>query len=451
VQGEEFVVVARRRSSAPVAPNYKQADVEQLSLNNNEPQWLRDFRLSAWESYDGMPMPTLEDEDWRRTDYRSIQWDEADKIIQANGASLDAIPPANLKPLLGELEGGTMVFVDGKLVHYEFSDELAKAGVIFSDLRVAAREHEALVRDNLMIKAVLPDDGKFAALHAALWTHGVFVVVPRNVVAELPLHVVMYNTCSGASLGHVLVVCEENSQLTMQVEYASADAERQSAYIGATELLVGDAANLRYVALQDWNRQTYEFSHQRARVGRNANLDWIVGTLGTRLTKSYIELDIDGLGGTGRMSGFFFADKDQHFDLDTQQNHNAPQTTSDLLFKGVGKDYARTVWQGMIKSLPGMQKIDGYQVCRNLMLSDDARMDGIPGLEIEADDVICSHAATFGTLEETPIFYLMSRGIPRNEAELMVIEGFFDELLQRVPFEHVRDRLQLMVEEKIVG
>jgi Fe-S cluster assembly protein SufD len=162
-------------------------------------------------------------------------------------------------------------------------------------------------------------------------------------------------------------------------------------------------------------------------------------------------LELDGKGANGRMSGFFFADGEQLFDHDTQQNHNAPLTTSDLLFKGAARDQTRTVWQGMIKSLPNMQKIDGYQASRNLVLSDDARMDGIPGLEIEADDVKCSHAATFGTLEAEPIFYLMSRGIERPTAELMVIDGFFDELLQRIPFERVRERLKDAMEAKIVG
>jgi Fe-S cluster assembly protein SufD len=261
----------------------------------------------------------------------------------------------------------------------------------------------------------------------------------------------MYNTHQGASLGHILVVVEENAQATVVVDYASAEGQTQSAYIGATELLVGDAANLQYVALQDWNRETYEFSHQRARVGRDGNLDWIMGTMGGHLVKAYLEIELDGKGANGRMSGFFFADGEQLFDHDTQQNHNAPMTVSDLLFKGAAKDTARSVWQGMIKSLPKMQKIDGYQASRNLLLSEDARMDGIPGLEIEADDVKCSHAATFGTLEQEPIFYLMSRGIERSTAELMVIDGFFDELLARIPFERVRERLQAAMESKIVG
>ncbi|MBL8154236.1 MAG: Fe-S cluster assembly protein SufD [Anaerolineae bacterium] len=443
-------VTHRRRSSAPTAPRYTRTDVEALSARQNEPQWLRESRLAAWELYENLPMPSQANEDWRRTDYRHIRWEEADRLIVPNGARFDTVPAVNREPLIGDRQGGLMAFVDGKLVHHELADELRQQGIIFTDLATACKEHEDLVRANLMTKAVLPNDGKFAALHAALWTHGVFVHVPAGKVAEIPLHVVMYNTHDGASMGHVLVVLEENSQATVLVDYASAEAQSQSAYIGATELLVGDAANLQYVALQDWNRLTYEFSHQRARVGNDANLDWIAGTMGGRLVKAYMEIELDGKGANARMSGFFFADDEQIFDHDTQQNHNAPLTVSDLLFKGAARDNSRTVWQGMIKSLPKMQRIDGYQASRNLLLSEDARMDGIPGLEIEADDVKCSHAATFGTLEAEPIFYLMSRGIERSTAQLMVIDGFFDELLQRIPFERVRERLQAAMEAKIV-
>ncbi len=445
------MTVVRRRSTTLAEPQFTLADVDALSDRNNEPQWLRECRHASWEVYETTPMPSLTDEEWRRTDIRGIRWDEAAKIVQANGATADVVPQTIREPLLGEHEGGTMVFVDGKLVHHQLSDELKAQGVVFADLLTACAEHESLVRPNLMTKAVLPINGKFAALHGALWTHGVFIYVPKHKVAELPLHIVMYNTKDGASMGHVLVVIEENAQATVQVEYASAQGQTHSLFCGATELLVGDYANLRYVTLQDWNRQTYDISHHRARIGREANLDWISGNMGSQLTKTFIELYTDGMAANGRISGFFFADKDQHFDLDTQQNHNAPLTTTDLLFKGAAKDNARTVWQGMIKSLPQMQKIDGYQANRNLLLSDDARMDGIPGLEIEADDVKCSHAATFGTLEVEPIHYLMSRGIPRNEAELMVIGGFFDELLQRIPFERVRERLQAEIEAKILG
>ncbi|HVU12487.1 MAG TPA: Fe-S cluster assembly protein SufD [Phototrophicaceae bacterium] len=440
----------RRRSATPEAPVYTRADIEALSEANHEPAWLRESREAAWELYEEFPMPR-DEEEWRRTDYRSIHWDEASPLVTANGVTRALVPKQMLEPLIGDEQGGTLVFVDGKVVQNELSDTLKQQGVVFTDLLTACREREDLVRPRLMTKAVKPSDGKFAALHAALWTHGVFLYVPKGKALDLPLHVVMYNTHAGATLGHVLVVLEEAAQATMLVDYQSADMDHQAAYIGATELLVGQSANLRYVGLQDWNRQTYEFSHQRASVGEDGTLDWVIGTMGSRFVKDFIEVDLDGKGASTRVSGMFFADENQFFDLDTQQNHNGPLTVSDLLFKGAAKHRARTLWQGMIKSMPQMQKIDGYQASRNLVLDEDARMDAIPGLEIEADDVRCTHAATFGTLEEEPIFYLMSRGVPRPVAELTVTEGFFEELLGRIPFERVQDRLREALEAKIVG
>ncbi len=444
------MAVVRRRSAISAAPSYTRADVEALSARNSEPDWLRERRLEAWDIYEATPMPRLEEE-WRRTDYRHIRWDEAGRMHAPNGADPAAVPAKSLEPLTGDEQGGTLVIVDGAVVKHELSDSLRRRGVVFTDLRSALHEHGALLERHLGTQAVKASDGKFAALHYALWDHGVFVHVPRGLSAELPLHVVCCNTAAGAALGHVLVVVEENAAATMQVEYVSTEASQQSAYIGATELIQGPASNLRYVSLQDWNRETFEFSHQRGVVGRDAQLDWVNGVMGGRLTKAFIEVDAAGPGANARVSGFFFADRDQFFDLDTQQNHNAPLTQTDLLFKGAARDQARTLWQGMIKSLPRMQRIDGYQVCRNLLLSDEARMDSIPGLEIEADDVACSHAATFGTLEDEPIYYLMSRGITRPQAQLMIIEGFFDELLQRIPFERVRQRLMDEIEAKIIG
>ncbi len=444
-----MVAVRQRRSTAPEAPLYTRDDVEALSVS--EPQWLRESRLVAWDLYERLPMPGFTDEAWRRTDYRHINWSEAGRPIAVPNPTLDVVPQANLEPLIGDEQGGIIVFVDGELVYYELNEAVKKQGVVFTDLATACRDHEDLVRPRLMTKAVLPFEGKFAALHAALWTHGVFLYVPRGTAVELPFHVVMYNSGDGATMGHMLVAIEEAAQATILVDYLSAPGESQSLYVGATELLVGASANLRYVGLQDWNRQTFEFSYQRARVERDANLDWILGNMGGELIKQFIEMELDGQGAVGRVSGMFFADGHQLFDQDTQQEHNAPLTSSDLLFKGAAKDSARTVWQGMIKSLPKMQKIDGFQACRNLVLSEDARMDAIPGLEIEADDVRCTHAATFGTLEEQPVFYLMSRGIPRADAELMVTEGFFEELLDRIPFERVQERLRASLEAKIVG
>lgn len=445
------MAVVKRLTQMPETPVFTRENVHALSQSHQEPQWLVDLRQRSWDTYETLPMPSLEDEAWRRTNYSHIDWQQASQQHVLAQANLSAVPRQNLEPLVSDENTALLVFVDGQVVHYSVPNALIEQGVIFKDLNSAVQEHGETVQRYLMTQAVTPADGKFAALNGALWHYGWFVHVPRNVTAEVPMHIVVYNTQNGASLPRALAVTEESANATVVVDYISAKTDKLSAFIGATELLVGNNSKLTYVALQDWNRQTFEFSHQKGRIGRDGNLDWILGVMGSQLTKAFIEIELDGMGANGRVSGFFFADQDQLFDLDTQQNHNAPATTSDLLFKGAGKDQSRTVWQGMIKSLPKMQKIDGFQASRNLLLSDDVRMDGIPGLEIEADDVRCSHAATFGTLEEAPIHYLMSRGIPRNIAEIMLIDGFFDELLQRIPFEKVVERLQAAVEAKIIS
>jgi len=175
----------------------------------------------------------------------------------------------------------------------------------------------------------------------------------------------------------------------------------------------------------------------------------VFGAVGSRLTKNFSDLDLVGRGATGRMSGFYFTDHNQHLDHDTEQNHLAPNTTSDLLFKGALIDESRSVWQGNIYVAPGAVKTDGYQANRNLVLSRKARADSIPGLEILADDVRCTHGATVGKIDETQLFYLLSRGIPRPDAERLIVEGFFDPIMQRIPFEGVRQRFQEAILHKM--
>jgi Fe-S cluster assembly protein SufD len=243
---------------------------------------------------------------------------------------------------------------------------------------------------------------------------------------------------------------DEGASATFVHESASpTETGANSMHAGLVEIQVLQGANLRFVELQSWGKHVWNFSHERVRVERDANIDWIFGAIGSRLTKNFTELDLAGKGAVGRMSGFYFTDGNQHLDHDTQQNHLAPNTTSDLLFKGALKGKSRSVWQGMIYVAPGAQKTDGYQANRNLVLDDQARADSIPGLEILADDVRCTHGATVGKLEEEPLFYLESRGIPRPDAARLVVEGFFDPIMQRIPFEGVRDRFQQAILEKM--
>jgi len=423
--------------------------VVQLSASLDEPEWMLEHRLNSWDIYASLPMPTTKDEPWRRTDIRRFKLDSFG--ISLNGNGVTAVPaPSHLgEQLTDDAAGGVLFEVDGVVQHFELSDELRAQGVIFCDMHTAVREHGDLVRKYFMTQVVRPDEGKFAALHGAFWRGGTFLYVPRNTAAAAPLHSALWAT-GGRTFTHTLVVLDDNAEATLIDEYASpAKGEGQALHNGAIELLVGNGASLTYAALQDFGTNVWQFNHERGRVGRDGKLDWITSVMGTRLTKAFQTSELDAPGSWARMSGIFFINERQHVDLDTQQNHNAADTTSDLLYKGALKDNARSVWQGMIKALPDSQRIDGFQANRNLMLDRTARADSIPGLEIQADDVRCTHASTVGKLDEEEIFYLMSRGIARPDAVRMVIQGYFDPIMQRIPFEGVRARIFDRILEKV--
>jgi Fe-S cluster assembly protein SufD len=422
--------------------------VIQLSASLNEPEWMLAFRLNAWDEFAKLPVPTTGDEAWRRTDIRRFKLDSFGPSL--NGAfGGEEIPSYLGEQLTDDAAGGVLVEVDGVVKKYELSDELKAQGVLFCDMHTAVREHGDLVKQYFMTQAVRVTEGKFAAMHGAFWKGGIFLYVPRNVTAAAPLHSALWAT-SGRTFTHTLVVVDTNAEATFIDEYASpARGEGQALHNGAIELIVRDGASLHYASLQDFGTNVWQFNHECGRVGRDGKLDWITSVMGTRLTKAFQTSELDSPGAWARMSGIFFTNGRQHIDLDTQQNHNASDTVSDLLYKGALKDNSRSVWQGMIKALPDSQRIDGFQANRNLMLDKTARADSIPGLEIQADDVRCTHASTIGKLDEEEVFYLMSRGIPRVEAVRMVIQGFFDPVMQRIPFEGVRGRIFDRILEKV--
>ncbi|MDX1662478.1 MAG: Fe-S cluster assembly protein SufD [Candidatus Promineifilaceae bacterium] len=434
---------------------YTREAVEALSRALDEPEWMRDFRLAAWDIFAATPMPTTNNEAWRRTDIRRFKLDEVgpptvEKIAaEGNGHGTETAAPDYLgAPLTEGRPGGSLVLLDGETVQYELSAELKEQGVIFTDMHTAVREHGDLVRKYFMTEVVRPEEGKFAALHAAFWRGGTFLYVPPGVSVAAPLHSALWAP-GGRTYTHTLVVLGEGAEAVFFDEYASERGEGQALHNGVVELLVGDNANLIYVSLQDLGTNTWQFTHERGRVGRDGRLDWVASMMGTRLTKSFQTVELDEPGGWARMSGLFFTSARQHFDLDTQQNHNAADTVSDLLYKGALRDKSRCVWQGMIKALPGSQRIDGFQANRNLVLDRNARADSIPGLEIEADDVRCTHASTIGQLDQAEIFYLMSRGIEEKTAMEMVVLGFFDPVMQRIPFEGVRERIEERILDKL--
>jgi len=445
------VVITRKERAETPAPGPRAFSfTEQQVRAQDVSEGLRVFRQHAWQVYQSLPLPTPQEEAWRRTDLQRLRADAFK--LPANEAFLDLpdAPDYLLEPLVGDEHGGQVILMPGGVKTY-LAPEFVRQGVIFTDLCTAEREHPELV-ERLIGKIVRPEDGKFAAMAGALAQNGVVLFVPRNVVIEQPLHSLLWGPGTNlAHISHILVWLEDGASATYVHESASPNEEGQTLHSGIVELHVGAGANLRFVELQSWGEGVWNMTHERAEVGRDGNLDWIFGAIGSHMTKNFSELNLAGEGSVGRMSGFYFTDHDQHLDHDTQQNHLAPHTTSDLLFKGALTDESRSVWQGMIYVAPGAQKTDGYQANRNLVLSRKARADSIPGLEILADDVRCTHGATVGKIDPDQVFYLRSRGIPGRLAERLIVEGFFDPIMQRIPFEGVRNRFQKAIEEKMIA
>jgi Fe-S cluster assembly protein SufD len=432
--------------TTPTEFAFTEDDVRQRSHESGEPSQLAERRLEAWQRYTALPMPATRDEAWRRTDIRSLPAES----LSLQPADDRPVDPELLEPLAGDEHGSLLVLRPGHEPHLETEADLTRQGVIFTDWSTALREHSDLLLEH-MGKVVSPADGKFAALAAAMAVDGALLYIPPGVQVEQPLHTVFWTPgVGGAAFTRVLVILGQGASATFVYEAASpTEAAGSALHAAIVELSIAQDAQLRFVELQNLGEHTWNFTHERAHIERDGRIDWIFGAVGSQLTKTFSDLDLAGEGSEGRISGFYFASGRQHLDHDTQQNHLAPNTTSDLLYKGALVEHSRSVWQGMIYVAPGAQKTDGYQANRNLLLSKNARADSIPGLEILANDVRCTHGATVGQLEEEPIFYLMSRGLPRPEAERMVIDGFFTPIMDRIPFERVRERFRKMIDAKL--
>jgi Fe-S cluster assembly protein SufD len=449
---ERMVVTTRqRRPERKISKEFQfnRDMIPGLNGDYDAPLFLQDYRKRAWQSYERLPMPDTLDEPWRRTDIKGLDAHNFRLPEIGEYKNLPPVPKTLLDPLAGDKYGGQIIMMPGG-VQVNLNEGLLTHGVIFTDIRTAEVEYPEILA-HVIGQTVKHDEGKFAALASALAQNGVLIYVPKNTTVELPLHSILWGPGAGlAHFSHIMVWLEDGASLTYLHEAASSnESEGQTLHAGIVEIYVGAGANLRFVELQSWGENVWNFSHERARVGRDANLDWIFGAVGSRLTKNFSNLDLIGEGANGRMSGFYFSDDKQHLDHDTQQNHLAENTTSDLLFKGALKGNSRSVWQGMIYVAPGAQKTDGYQANRNIVLSPKARADSIPGLEIMADDVRCTHGATVGKIDPNEIFYLRTRGIPYQDSVRLIVEGFFDPIMQRIPLDGVRSRLEESISGKL--
>ena len=415
----------------------------------NEPVWLKEMRRAAWKNFLELPLPSRREEEWMRTDIRLFK---LDKFAPANDnvASTPASAPVALLAAGIDL-GGSMTVVNGRTTEAQLADDLAKQGVLFGSLEKLVAEHGEKLQPYFERKLVNSSADKFAALHAACWTGGTLLYVPRGVAVERPLHNIA--ALSGAAAANpadfskILVVLEDGAQATFLSETAGDGAA--ALHCGSIELFVGQGARLRYVNLQNWGAGTWHFAHQKAAVDRDASLQWTIGALGSRLAKVNQHVALTGPYADAQVNGVMFTEGKQHLSYHTLQHHEQPNCRSDLLYKGALQDSSRLVWRGMIKVDRDAQKTDAYQRDDNLMLSDDSRADSIPGLEIEADDVRCTHGATAGRVDESQIFYAQSRGLTRKEAVRMIVAGFFQQVFDRIELESVREALGLAIGRRI--
>ncbi|TMB47598.1 MAG: Fe-S cluster assembly protein SufD [Chloroflexi bacterium] len=388
------------------------------SVLQGEPDWLRERRQSALATYERLPMPSKTDEEWRRTDVSGFNPAEFSTLEHQNGLKLER--PSGLPP-----------------------------GVILEPLRVAAKEHPDLVEPRLFALLRAGRD-RFAALHAAFFTGGTFLYVPDGVEIDEPILGQHFSHEGNNSvLPHTLIVAGRGARFNYLDEYIAEDDAEAGYRSGSTEIFAGEGSQVGYVAVQKWGRHVWHFADQRAEVQKDAAVKMFNVTLGGRFSKNRVEASLVGQGAEAELKAIYFASGEQFFDFHTLQDHQVGNTRSDLLFKGALQDTARTVYAGLIKIEKHAARSDAYQANRNLVLSDEAMATSIPMLEIDNNDVRCTHGATVGPVDPDHMFYLRSRGIPEQTAKRMLIQGFFGAVLERIPFEQARNLVEAELESRI--
>ncbi len=440
----------------PVLParGFHREGLEALSASRGEPDWMLEKRHRGWYQFQELEPPT-----WRRTDMNKLDWAGLIPYAppQAPVSDLTALPP-KLHQALATYgrRAGLLVQRDSAPIYLDLADELRDQGVVWTGMDGALREYPELIRQHFMQEAVPISSDKYTALHAAFWAGGAFLYVPPGLKVELPFISVLWQEMPQlAVFPHTLLVVDEDSDVTLVSELLSMGCETcpDTYHGGVSELYLGANARVRFINAQDLGRHVYDLRRQTALLGRDSNLDWLSVTLGGRLSRSSQHTVLRGSGGEARITGLYLPDGSQHMAMDTLQDHVAPNCLSDLLYQGALLGASRSVYEGTIRAWPGAQKTNAYQSNRNLLLSKRARADSLPQLEIEANDLRCSHGATVSQVDEEHVFYLMSRGIPRLEAVRLIVEGFFQPSLDRMPeaLEGLRDRLTEAIAAKLRG
>jgi Fe-S cluster assembly protein SufD len=413
--------------------------------------FLGPLREQAFGQFDTMPIPSPDTEEWRYTDLREFDLSQFSALAAERPAlNLDEVEPRVLAAAgdIGD-RAGLLIQHNSTVITRHIEPTQVERGVQFTSLDEAAATAPELLEGRL--HGLVPSGRtRFTALHGAFRSGGTFVHVPRATKVELPLQSLVYvDRDELAVFPHTVIVLEEGAELTYIDRYASPDLGRVLSD-AVVELYLGANSRLNYVALQEWGQGVTHLSVQRAEVGRDAELRSLGVAFGASLSRAEVESLLNQDGGSSEMLGVYFATGAQHFDHRSIQDHFGSQTASDLLYKGVLKGRSRTIYSGTVIIRQGAHKVDAYQTNRNILLSEHAKADSIPNLEILSNDPVrCGHAASVGPVDEDTLFYIQSRGIPFEDAERLIVTGFLQEVLDRVNIPEVRVSLERAIQAEL--
>ncbi len=411
------------------------------------PDEIREYHYSSWDAFEALPFPNYREENWRRSNFRDLDL--------AEFQNSEVIEPATREEIRSFFYGGQFsatAFIARDSSVIEKPANINLENIIFMDLLAAEKEYPKLLV-KVLGKVIPSHEGKYESLIAALGRSGVFLYVPKNAHIVLPIKEILSTSGNlDTFFSHNIIFLDEGSSAQFILEETSSQERNSGGFHGGlNEIKLERGARLDFIHHQNYSRNEWEFSHTRAILAADAELHWMFGATGSKSSKGFMDIFLEGEGSKGRFSGMYIANGKQRYDYTTMQKHKAAHTTSDFLYKGVLLEESRSIWKGMIQVSPNAKGTDGYQANRNLVLSRKARADSIPGLEILTDDVKCSHGATVGKIDPTQLFYVMSRGLSLEQAEQLLIEGFFTEVLDRIPLENQRLSIFNAISDKLIS
>ena len=418
--------------------------------SGNFPDWFQDQQAVAWNQFQTLPNPTRKDQAWR--------FSNVDLLDLTPFKFGGALPDKDRNAILEQSRGldkvaARLIFAGDQLIERDvLSDQLKKRGVIFQPLERAMVEHRELFRRHFMSQPAVLGSAKFAALHQALVSSGTFLYVPRGVEIELPIEIFHWLRGENDSVfPHLLLVTDELAQVTVIESFGSLNRHLPGFACGVNDLIAGPGAKVTYICAQNWGTNVVALQMNSTIVDHDASAMSLNLHLGGKYSRFESLSRLSGEGGRSDLLAISVANGTQEFDARTLQDHVSPHTASDLLYKNALDDRARTTFGGLIRVEPHAHFTDAYQKVRNLLLSDDSEANSMPGLEILADNVRCTHGATSGQIDKDELFYLRTRGIPIPVAQRLIVSGFLNEVIQRLDHEAIADHLRRLIEDKFAN